>query len=127
MYENDVYLRSNDAAEFLGVCKLTLLKMIHNGEFESVRLEETYGHRGGRAYEIAKSELVAKKAERLAKKMGKGLKKPDEPIVEEKPVATTNKEDEAKHKAEVRMALHNLQECIKLLSGCIEDLVETMI
>lgn len=125
MYENDVYVRSNDAAAFLGVCKLTLLRMIHNGEFESVRLEETYGHRGGRAYEIAKSELVAKKAERLAKKMGKKI--PVEPIVEEKPVATTNKEDEAKRKAEVRMALHNLQECIKLLSGCIEDLVETMI
>lgn len=121
MYENDVYLRSTDAAAFLGVCKLTILRMIHRGEFESARLEDPYGHPGGRAYEIAKSELQAKKDQMLGKKTVV-----EKPVINEPKTSPVVDHDQEIQKAKIKIALLNLRSAMNLLSDCVGDLIEEM-
>lgn len=124
MYEYDVYLRTDDAARFLGCCKVTVLRMIHRGEFPSARLEETRGHRGVRAYEIAKSELVAKKYGQVPE-TNADVRKERPAIIPERVVTASI--NEQRRKAEILMALENVQSSMKLLSECIGDLVEKLI
>lgn len=115
----ETYLRTPDAAKFLGVCSATLYKMIKDGKFTTVRIEASRGFGGKPAFEIARSELETVKATREGRKVKK-------PVVEEPKKVVV---DEAKERRvrEIQMALKNVQASMKLLSECIGDLVEKLI
>lgn len=58
---NNVYYRTQQAANYLEVSNQTFYKMIRNGVFKTVRLELSRGCGGKRAYEVALSELKSVK------------------------------------------------------------------
>lgn len=64
MFDIDKYLRTEDAAKFLGVTNQSIYNMIHDNVFNTVRLENSRGWGGKRAYEIRMDELNRIKAAR---------------------------------------------------------------
>ena len=57
MYDIDKYLRTEDAAKFLGVTNQTIYNMIHDNVFDTIQLEDSRGWGCRRAYEIRMDEL----------------------------------------------------------------------
>lgn len=121
---SDVYMRTDEAAKFLGVSKQTLYKMIKDKIFTTVRVESSRGFGGKPSWEIQRKELEyikewreANKALKKKKVVEQTIEKPVEQKVEE-PVRDTD---------EIRKLLEDLKTAMVLQAECLGKLIEKLI